>query len=172
MMRPSRLTLLVLAAGWIAAGCEPKPSHRLEQPEVPMSRLPDEEGGYLVRTDFSDDAAWRSTRDAVLARYGIFQGAFHVVDDPTYANATKEQVADRLGRDFDQYFVLIVDRTTLAHAERPVLVVDLHERSLNEFRAVPAQIGAIQINLSLANMDFEDFSGSVDPDGIFRGFER
>ena len=52
--------------------------------------------GYLVRTDFSDDAAWRSTRDAVLARYGIFQGAFHVVDDPTYANATKEQVADRL----------------------------------------------------------------------------
>ena len=37
---------------------------------------------------------------------------------------------------------------------------------------VAREIGAIQINLSLANMDFEDFSGSVDPDGIFRGFER
>ncbi|MGE5927687.1 MAG: DUF6924 domain-containing protein [Gemmatimonadota bacterium] len=137
-----------------------------------MPGVPEEEGGYLIRTDFSDDAAWRSTRDAVLARHGIFQGNFHVVDDPAYANATKAQVADRLGPGFDQYFLLIVDRATLAHPERPVLVVDLHERSLNEFRAVPAQVGAIQINLSLANMDFEDFSGSVDADGIFRGFER
>lgn len=98
--------------------------------------------------------------------------AFHIVDDPAWAGATKEQVRDRLGSDFGQYFVLIVDRTTLAHPERPVLVVDLHEQSLNEFRAVPAQVGAIQINLSLANMDFADFSESVDPDGIFRGFER
>ncbi len=137
-----------------------------------MSNVPEEEGGYLIRTDFSDDAAWQSTLAAVLARYGIFEGTFHVVDDPAYANATTEAVVDRLGPDFEQYFVFIVDRETLSHPERPVLVVDLYERSLNEFRAIPAEVGAIQINLSLANMDFQDFSGSVDADGIFRGFER
>lgn len=137
-----------------------------------MSQVPEEEGGYLIRTDFSDEAAWQSTLGAVLARYGIFQGTFHVVDDPAYANATKSAIVDRLGRDFDQYFLFVVDRETLSHPERPVLVVDLHERSLHEFRAVPAEVGAIQINLSLANMDFEDFAGSADPDGIFRGFEQ
>lgn len=137
-----------------------------------MSNLSAEEGGYLIRTDFSDDAAWRSTLAAVLARYGIFQGTFHVVDDPVYENATTREVVDRLGRDFEQYFLFVVDRETLSHPERPVLVIDLGERSLNEFRAVPSEVGAIQINLSLANMDFEDFAGSVDADGIFRGFER
>jgi hypothetical protein len=28
----------------------------------------------------------------------------------------------------------------------------------------------IENNLSLANMDFEEFAEAVDPDGVFRGF--
>lgn len=135
-----------------------------------MSALPEEEGGYLIRTDFSDPAAWQATLQAVLARYGIFEGTFHVVDDPALSGASKEAIARHLGPDFDQTYILIVDSTTLAHAERPVLVVDLRERSFNEFRAIPAEVGAIQTNLSLANMDFEDFAESTDADGIFRGF--
>jgi hypothetical protein len=170
MHPPARLAAFALAAGMAVSGCEPIPDQKLERLEGPMSNLAEEEGGYLIRTDFSDDAAWRSTLAAVLARYGIFQGTFHVVDDPAYANATKAEIAGRLGPDFEQYFFFIVDRETLSHPERPVLVVDLGERSLNEFRAIPAEVGGIQINLSLANMDFEDFSESADADGIFRGF--
>jgi hypothetical protein len=31
-------------------------------------------------------------------------------------------------------------------------------------------IQSIQNNLSIANMDFEEFANSVDDDGVFRGF--
>jgi hypothetical protein len=39
-----------------------------------------------------------------------------------------------------------------------------------EFRAVPRAVQAIENNVSLANMDFDDFANAVDDDGIFRGF--
>ncbi len=168
-----------IALGFLAASictmpaCEPMPPHNLERVEGPMSTLPEEdEGGYLIRTDFSDDAAWQATLAAVTARYGIFRGTFHVVDDPANADASKEEIARRLGPGFDHTYIFLVDSVTLTHPERPVLVVDLYDRPLREFRAVPAEVGAIQINLSLANMDFEDFADVADPDGIFRGFEE
>lgn len=136
-----------------------------------MTQLPqEEEGGYLIRTDFSDQEAWHATLQAVRARHDIFEGSFHVIDDPSYAGATPQAIVERLGPRFDQTYIMVVDRTTLSHPERPVLIVNLWERSMGEFRAVPAQVGAIQINLSLANMDFEDFAGAADTDGIFRGF--
>ncbi|MFD5722284.1 DUF6924 domain-containing protein [Streptomyces sp. NPDC102256] len=37
-------------------------------------------------------------------------------------------------------------------------------------RVVAAQLWSIENNLSGANMDFEDFVGAVDEDGVFRGF--
>ena len=40
------------------------------------------------------------------------------------------------------------------------------------FRALPSVIHSVENNLSLANMDFEHFVGSVGSDGIFRGFPR
>jgi hypothetical protein len=35
---------------------------------------------------------------------------------------------------------------------------------------IPSEIQSIENNLSLANMDFEEFAESADKDGIFRGF--
>jgi hypothetical protein len=37
---------------------------------------------------------------------------------------------------------------------------------------VPAQIQGIENNLSIANMDFDDFAGAVDSGGVFRGFDE
>ena len=172
-MNRVRLTFGFLAAsvGTLPA-CEPIAPHNLERVEGPMSALPEEEeGGYLIRTDFSDDAAWQATLAAVVARHGIFMGTFHVVDDPANAGASKDEIVRRLGTGFAHSYIFLVDSVTLTHPERPVLVVDLYERPLSEFRAVPSEVGAIQINLSLANMDFEDFARVAGPDGIFRGFE-
>lgn len=164
------LPVMMLAAA--IASCNSLPDGRPDRLEAPMSTFPEEEGGYLIRTDFSNQSAWQSTLQAIVARYGIFEGTFHVVDDPAWSGATKQEIADRLGPGFDQSYVLVVDSVTLSHPDRPVLVVDFWERSLDEFRAIPAEVGAIQINLALANMDFQDFAGSADPDGIFRGFEE
>ncbi|MFK4804121.1 DUF6924 domain-containing protein [Streptomyces sp. MPA0124] len=37
-------------------------------------------------------------------------------------------------------------------------------------RVVAAELWSIENNLSEANMDFEEFAGAVDDDGVFRGF--
>jgi hypothetical protein len=39
------------------------------------------------------------------------------------------------------------------------------------FRVVPAEMWSVQNNLSIANLDWEDFAGSLDDEGICRGFE-
>jgi hypothetical protein len=46
----------------------------------------------------------------------------------------------------------------------------LYERSRHEFRAVSSPVQGIENNLSIANMDFEEFAEAVDEDGVFRGF--
>jgi len=58
---------------------------------------------------------------------------------------------------------------TLSHAERPILCID-PSAPQNILRVVPSELWGIENNLSLANMDWEEFAGSVAADGIFRGF--
>jgi hypothetical protein len=50
-----------------------------------------------------------------------------------------------------------------------VLVVDLNEDTLGRaFRATPPAVQEIENNLSLANMDWEDFAYAADDDGVVR----
>lgn len=42
----------------------------------------------------------------------------------------------------------------------------------NEFRVILSEIQRIENNLSIANVDFEEFAGSVDQDGGFRGLPK
>jgi hypothetical protein len=43
---------------------------------------------------------------------------------------------------------------------------------IKSFRATPATIQSIENNLTIANMDFEDFANAVDSGGVFRGFPQ
>jgi len=67
-------------------------------------------------------------------------------------------------------FVFIVDHIALTHPDHPIQVVDLYTEPGRVFRVIPSEMWAVQNNLSIANMDFEDFADAVDQDGIFRGF--
>jgi hypothetical protein len=69
-------------------------------------------------------------------------------------------------------FLFVVDRASITDPDFPVLVIDLHESRGRSFRAIPTQIQSIENNLSIANMDFEEFAEAVGRDGIFRGFPR
>jgi hypothetical protein len=51
-----------------------------------------------------------------------------------------------------------------------LLVVDLKRRPGRSFRVIVQELWGVENNLSLANMDFEEFADSCDPDGVFRGF--
>ena len=69
-----------------------------------------------------------------------------------------------------RWFFFIVDKTTLSDKDQPVLVVDLQKEPGRTFRVIPSQMWAVENNLSLANMGFDEFADSVDADGIFRDF--
>ncbi|MFG2245777.1 DUF6924 domain-containing protein [Spirillospora sp. NPDC048823] len=132
----------------------------------------------VIRTDFSDQSAWEATRTAIdgpeeLESEYMYSPEF--TDDSAYQELSVEEILARLPEAMQGRFIAVVDQTTLASREKPILLVDLNRRNGNygrTFRVIPSELPSIEVNLSLANMDFFEFAGSVDPDGVFRGFSR
>ena len=139
-----------------------------------MKPVPETENALVLRTDFSNQPVWEKIRAQIQKPVGIFRFRANVelLDDIAYADLTKEQVLERIPKNYNHTFMFIVDRTAVSHPHHPLLVVDLYEDSRHEFRAVPSRVQSIENNLSIANMDFEEFAEAVDEDGIFRGFPR
>jgi hypothetical protein len=161
-----------------------------------MKSLPETEDTLLIRTDYTDDRAWNTlysearTMDADVRQALEFSNAcnraeggpagrpieelgtpLHVINDRDYANATCAQILSCVQPDSDHAFLFIVDKTCIDHPDHPLLVVDLYSERGRTFRAIPSQVFGIQSNLSLANLDWEEFADNVDDDGIFRGFK-
>lgn len=137
-----------------------------------MKTIPDTQEALILRTDFSSQAAWDNICSEIRKPVGIlqFRAFVEFLDDPEYAGITKEQLLSLLPHNYNHSFIIVADQTTIAHPEHPLLVIDLFDDSKRDFRAVPKQIQAIENNLSIANMDFEDFADNVEQDGVFRGF--
>ena len=137
-----------------------------------MKPIPNTENALVLRTDFSDQAAWSAICETILKPVDIFRFRANVefLDDAAYAGLSKDQLLTLVPPNYNHSFIILADQTAISHPEHPLLIVDLYERSGKEFRAVPSQIQGIENNLSIANMDFEEFADSVEQDGIFRGF--
>lgn len=139
-----------------------------------MKQIPETEYALVLRTDFSDQRAW----ERICAMIGEPVGDFHFLacveflDDMQYADITKEQLLELIAKNYSHSFIIVIDQVAISNPEHPLLIVDLYERSGREFRAVPSEIQGIENNLSIANMDFDEFADSVDADGIFRGFPK
>ena len=126
----------------------------------------------IIRTDFSAPDVWTAlqrTITAPVAPHG-FLAYVRFVDERANDGRSVEDLLRSFGDDPPDTYVFVADRVTFEHPEHPLLVVDLFEERGREFRALPTQIQSIQNNLSIANMDFEDFADAVGADGIFRGF--
>jgi hypothetical protein len=143
-------------------------------------RLPATPDTPVIRTDFSDQQAWEQVRAAIdWVTPDGFRACVTYVDDPAFAGASVEDLLRAVpGRD-THGLLLVVDETTLRSPEHPVLVVDLGSKPDPEhdwpgepagrsFRAVPHTIQEIENNLSIANMDWDDFADDVDEDGVRR----
>ena len=135
-----------------------------------MKRIPETKNTLVLRTDFSDTAAWESICVAIQAPVGEFRAYVDFVSDPEYANLAVEQLSLLIPQGSNHTFLFVVDHTALAHPDHPILVVDLYTERGRTFRVVPSEMWAVENNLSLANMDFAEFADAVDRDGIFRGF--
>ena len=128
----------------------------------------------MLRTDFTDQAAWEAILASIREPAGDhpFLAMVDFLDDPAFDGIEKDRLLELLPEDDEsQPCLAIVDREAIMHPEHPLLIVDLQEELGREFRAIPSCIQEIQINLSISNMDFEDFSSAVDDDGVFRGFK-
>lgn len=105
------------------------------------------------------------------------------VDNRAYEKITPSQLVERVPEDVDHVVAFLVDAKTLTHPDRPILVVNLYDyvEGLADqgkgpqygatFRVVPSEMWSVQNNLTIANMDWEEFAENVAGDGIFRGFE-
>jgi hypothetical protein len=162
------------------------------QPVDPMTN-PVEQNPWVIRTKFSDDEKWSAVRERIAAPQIEFGQELYAyvkyVSDERYAGMEPETLVHSLPDDYPGFFCFIVDETTLESEEHPILVVGFspsgidpndYQRTpkqtpstdIKTFRAIPSTIQGIENNLSIANMDFEDFANSVDDDGVFRGFPR
>jgi len=138
-----------------------------------MLKWPDSGNPVLLRTDFSDDAAWAALCKAAQAPSDDdFRANIDCVSDRSFAGLAAEQVVALVQHGSSHSFAFLADRLTVANPERPVLVVDLAHEPGRTFRVIPSQMWAVENNLSLANMEYSEFADNVDPDGVFRGFSK
>src|ERR1041384_1671678 len=137
-----------------------------------MKPIPETENPLVLRTDFSNQVIWQAICKRIQQPVDIFHFRANVgfLDDKEYTDMTKTQLLELIPESYNHSFIILADRITISHPEHPLLIVDLYEKSGHEFRAIPTQIQAIENNLSIANMDFEEFAAAVDVDGVFRGF--
>jgi hypothetical protein len=138
--------------------------------EIPMKPIPATKNALVLRTDFSDIAAWELLCAAVRKPVGDFQAYVDFVSDPDYDGITTAQATTLIPADSHRTFFFIIDRLAISHPDHPILVVDLYTEPGRTFRVIPSEMWGVENNLSLANMDFAEFADSVDSGGVFRGF--
>jgi hypothetical protein len=124
----------------------------------------------LIRTDFTNDAAWQEIVDGVTrpSKDG-FLASLSIVNDSSLSATDADLVAAAVSEASDHAVLFIVDEMTIAHSDHPILCIEL-PISGKSFRVTPAELWGVENNLSLANMGFEEFSDAADADGVFRGF--
>ncbi|MDR2988218.1 MAG: hypothetical protein LBV34_25620 [Nocardiopsaceae bacterium] len=127
----------------------------------------------VVRTDFSDQAAWTEVRDGITGAHPDGFDAYVIfVDDAAFAGLTSAELLERLPGGHDYAMLLVVDETTVSSPERPILVVELDPetdgRAARTFRALPGTVQDFEPALRIAAMDWMDCADRVDDDGVLR----
>lgn len=141
-----------------------------------MTALPN--APVLVRTWFGDDSAWALLlQEAETPSDEGFLAGFVPVDDPAFEGLTVEALRANQRDGSNATVSFLADETTLRNAEHPILavwvsphLVDDDQRDLTPFRVVPGWLWSVENNISLWNMDWEDFRRELGEDGVFRGF--
>lgn len=137
-----------------------------------MKNIPHTQNALLLRTAFSDEAAWEALCKAVQEPVGDFRAQVECFSDPDFDDLPVAQLLSRLPAEYEHTFLFMADRMALTHAQHPVLAVDLSTQPGRTFRVIPAQMWSVENNLSSANRKFVEFARVSDEDesGVFRGF--
>ena len=161
-MRPGLLPLALA----MAVSCTPA------KDRAPVPDLSRSDRTLVIRTDFSDDRAWSQVRTALdTPTTEGFLASVEFIDQRRFDGATVERLLPLFPPSAHRAIVFVVDSVALHRPDQPLLVVDLlGEHRGRTFRVIPSEAWGVENNLSLANMDWEEFADHVDADGVFRGF--
>ncbi len=130
---------------------------------------PSEESTPLLRTDYAREDRWRSLLAAIATPTAEgFLANVSTVTDPVLDGLTDDEVRALPAADDGPMFVLVADETAQADDEFPILVVDTSAEARPSFRVAGRCLWAVENNLSLANMDWEEFADTVDSDNVYR----
>ena len=146
---------------------------QIAEPVVRTKRSPmkiqPSENALLIRTDFSDESAWQKLLSEVRDPADPFIFNMEIVDNGANSSATVDQLMEAIPETYPYSFMVVADSMAISQPEHPLLVVDLFEERGRQFRAVAAQVALIDNNLSISNMDFQEFAELVDDAGVFHG---
>ncbi|MEV5944463.1 hypothetical protein [Streptomyces sp. NPDC051994] len=130
----------------------------------------------LVRTFIADDAAFAALLDELRIpdEYGNVAGVC-LVEDPRYAAATVESLTAEVVRDHEgrPLFseILVADERCLIDPSFPLLALNLiQDAEHQQFRIAASELSAFYANMSIGNMDFDEWARAAGEDGVFRGF--
>ena len=139
--------------------------------------IPETKDALVLRTDFSDEAAWQAVCAAIQKPQEIipgqpFQAYVEFVSDSQYDGLAGEELLTSLVEGPYRSFAFVVDSEAITNPVHPILVIDLneYEEPGRTFRVIPSQMWSVENSLSIANADFRDFADVVDENGIHRGF--
>jgi hypothetical protein len=148
---------------------------------------------WVIRCDYSDDRLWEIVKIQIATPRtdplsGMeFTANIRCEEDLSFRNLSYLEIVRRLPDDYPGFVLFLVDANCIQEQEHPLLVVGFSPKGqssddfsrtpketpsedIKTFRAIPSTIPAIENNLSIANMDFDDFFNAVDAHGVFRGF--
>ncbi len=136
-----------------------------------MASLPASNDSLLVLSTTGRASEWQTLRDIVRTdTEDGFRAYVTFVDDEVCRGATAEELRDAMpARGSRAAILFAADERTLSEPGFPVLVIDLAEHR-PPFRCIAAQLRAVENNLNIANMDWEEFADAVDGTGVYRGF--
>jgi hypothetical protein len=124
----------------------------------------------LVRTSFTSPAAWAAVvRGFTTPSPDGFLPNVGVVEDRAFERMSAASVLAELP-DGHRSVVFVADEVTETSGELLVLAIRPASTPVQSFRLTPANAWSVENNLTLCNMDWEDFMRAVGPDGVFRGF--
>jgi hypothetical protein len=136
---------------------------------VLQPKLPASDYSLVIRTDFTNESVWQLVCKEIQAPQTIdqFQAMAECLSDEICLGLTPDAVCPLIADISERAFVFIVNSRTISDVDHPVLVVDTQDPS-RSFRVIPAAAWAVENNLRLANMGFDEFETTVDADGVFR----
>ncbi len=144
---------------------------------------------WVIRNENFADTLWERVCSQISEPQteNRFLAYVQFVDDKQYIGNSIGDVVRMLPDNYPGSFCFIVDDDTFSSDEHTIAVVsflrewneeldgfdwtphcDIEDKQIRQFRARPSTIQSIQNNLSLGNMDFEDFANYVDDDGVYR----